>query len=90
MFPRDGHALADEGLARLEDAVRAAPDVLGFEELEIGVRAYNCLKRAGVQTMGDLTQKSYSELTAIPNFGERSIEEVVEALNQLGLSLREE
>ncbi len=61
-----------------------------IEELEIGVRAYNCLKRAGVQTIGDLTSKSFSELTAIPNFGERSIEEVVEALSQLGLSLREE
>lgn len=61
-----------------------------IEELEIGVRAYNCLKRAGVQTIGDLTAKSYSELTAIPNFGERSIEEVVEALNSLGLGLREE
>jgi DNA-directed RNA polymerase subunit alpha len=61
-----------------------------IEELEIGVRAYNCLKRAGVQTIGELTSKSFSELTAIPNFGERSIEEVVEALSQLGLSLREE
>ena len=61
-----------------------------IEELEIGVRAYNCLKRAGVQTIGDLTGKSYSELTAIPNFGERSIEEVVEALTSLGLGLREE
>ncbi len=61
-----------------------------IEELEIGVRAYNCLKRAGVQTIGDLTAKSFSELTAIPNFGERSIEEVVEALTSLGLSLRDE
>jgi DNA-directed RNA polymerase subunit alpha len=61
-----------------------------IEELEIGVRAYNCLKRAGVQTIGELTSKSFSELTAIPNFGERSIEEVVEALSHLGLSLREE
>ncbi len=61
-----------------------------IEELEIGVRAYNCLKRAGVQTIGDLTSKSFSELTAIPNFGERSIEEVVEALTSLGLSLRDE
>jgi DNA-directed RNA polymerase subunit alpha len=61
-----------------------------IEELEIGVRAYNCLKRADVQTIGGLTSKSFSELTAIPNFGERSIEEVVEARSQLGLSLREE
>src|SRR5919109_1131862 len=43
-----------------------------IEELEIGVRAYNCLKRAGIQTIGDLVQKSDSELNAIPNFGKRS------------------
>ena len=61
-----------------------------IEELEIGVRAYNCLKRAGVQTIGDLVQKSESELKAIPNFGDRSIEEVKEALTSLGLGLRED
>jgi len=59
-----------------------------IEELEIGVRAYNCLKRAGVQTIGDLLQKSESELKAIPNFGDRSIEEVKESLSSLGLGLR--
>jgi DNA-directed RNA polymerase subunit alpha len=61
-----------------------------IEELEIGVRAYNCLKRAGIQTIGDLVQKSESELKAIPNFGERSIDEVKESLTALGLSLRED
>ena len=61
-----------------------------IEELEIGVRAYNCLKRAGVQTVGDLVQRSESELNAIPNFGKRSTEEVKEALISLGLSLRDE
>jgi DNA-directed RNA polymerase subunit alpha len=61
-----------------------------IEELEIGVRAYNCLKRAGIQTVGDLIQRSESELNAIPNFGKRSTDEVIEALNQLGLSLRDE
>ncbi len=60
-----------------------------IEELEIGVRAYNCLKRAGIQTVGDLLQKSESELNAIPNFGKRSTEEVRESLAQLGLSLRD-
>jgi DNA-directed RNA polymerase subunit alpha len=59
-----------------------------IEELEIGVRAYNCLKRAGIQTIGELLQKSESELKAIPNFGDRSIDEVKEALASLGLSLR--
>ena len=61
-----------------------------IEELEIGVRAYNCLKRAGIQTVGDLVQRSESELNAIPNFGKRSTEEVKESLHALGLSLRDE
>jgi DNA-directed RNA polymerase subunit alpha len=61
-----------------------------IEELEVGVRAYNCLKRAGIQTVGDLVQRSESELNAIPNFGRRSTEEVIDALHQLGLSLRGE
>ena len=61
-----------------------------IEELEIGVRAYNCLKRAGIQTVGDLVQRSESELNAIPNFGKRSTEEVMEALHALGLNLRDE
>jgi DNA-directed RNA polymerase subunit alpha len=61
-----------------------------IEELEIGVRAYNCLKRAGIQTVGDLVTHSESELNAIPNFGKRSTEEVMEALHALGLSLRDE
>ena len=62
-------------------------DIL-IEELELGVRSYNCLKRAGVQTVGDLVQKSESELNAIPNFGRKSIEEVIETLEARGLSLR--
>jgi DNA-directed RNA polymerase subunit alpha len=83
------------------DGVGAAEAVLGpvstaegddrvIEELEIGVRAYNCLKRAGIQTVGDLVQRSESELNAIPNFGKRSTDEVKDALNALGLNLREE
>ena len=76
------------------DGVAAVPAVEGddrlIEELEIGVRAYNCLKRAGIQTVGDLVQRSESELNAIPNFGKRSTEEVKEALVALGLSLRDE
>jgi DNA-directed RNA polymerase subunit alpha len=62
-------------------------DIL-IEELELGVRSYNCLKRAGIQTVGDLLQKSESELNAIPNFGRKSIEEVIETLRARGLELR--
>lgn len=65
-------------------------DEILIEELELGVRSYNCLKRAGIQTVGDLVQKSESELSAIPNFGRKSIEEVIETLDARGLSLRPE
>ena len=82
---RDGGGVADPTLA---PATPAEGDDRLIEELEIGVRAYNCLKRAGIQTVGDLVQRSESELNAIPNFGKRSTEEVKEALNALGLSLR--
>jgi DNA-directed RNA polymerase subunit alpha len=59
-----------------------------IEELELGVRSYNCLKRVGIETIGDLVVKSESELAAIPNFGKKSIEEVKETLAQHGLTLR--
>ena len=64
----------------------AAPSLAGgmenfpIEELELGVRSYNCLKRVGIETIGDLVAKSESELAAIPNFGKKSIEEVKETL----------
>ena len=65
-------------------------DIL-IEELELGgVRSYNCLKRAGIQTVGDLISKSEGELNAIPNFGKKSIDEVIETLHARGLNLRDE
>ncbi len=63
-------------------------DEILIEELELGVRSYNCLKRAGVQTVGDLVRKTRSELNAIPNFGSKSIEEVIETLHARGLDLQ--
>jgi DNA-directed RNA polymerase subunit alpha len=61
-----------------------------IEELELGVRSYNCLKRAGIQTVGDLISKSEAELNAIPNFGKKSIDEVIETLEARGLHLRDD
>ncbi|MGA2469690.1 MAG: DNA-directed RNA polymerase subunit alpha [Solirubrobacteraceae bacterium] len=61
-----------------------------IEELELGVRSYNCLKRAGIQTVGDLISKSEAELNAIPNFGKKSIDEVIETLDARGLNLRDD
>jgi len=61
-----------------------------IEELELGVRSYNCLKRVGIETIGDLTSKSEAELAAIPNFGKKSIDEVRETLAAHGLTLKGE
>ena len=76
------------GLAAVP-AADGMDDIL-IEELELGVRSYNCLKRAGIQTIGDLVQKSENELSAIPNFGRKSIEEVKETLRVRGLGLRDD
>ena len=76
-------------LARAGGRTGGGPmDDILIEELELGVRSYNCLKRAGIQTVGDLIGKSEGELAAIPNFGKKSIDEVVETLTQRGLTLR--
>ncbi len=79
---------ADAGRANGGRAPNAMDDIL-IEELELGVRSYNCLKRAGIQTVGDLVSKSEGELNAIPNFGKKSIDEVIETLHARGLALRE-
>jgi DNA-directed RNA polymerase subunit alpha len=74
------------------DGIAAANglDEILIEELELGVRSYNCLKRAGVQTVGDLVRKSRTELSSIPNFGQKSIDEVIETLQARGLELQSE
>jgi DNA-directed RNA polymerase subunit alpha len=61
-----------------------------IEELNLTVRSYNCLKREGINAVGDLVQKSESELMDIRNFGQKSIDEVKAKLEELGLGLREE
>jgi DNA-directed RNA polymerase subunit alpha len=81
--------------AQAEMAAAEAPLAHGMEnfpieELELGVRSYNCLKRVGIETIGDLVVKSENELAAIPNFGKKSIEEVKETLATHGLNLRGE
>ena len=77
------------GPATAQRPTSGMDDIL-IEELELGVRSYNCLKRAGIQTVGDLVSKSENELAAIPNFGRKSIDEVVETLQARGLDLRED
>ena len=61
-----------------------------IEELNLSVRSYNCLKREGINTVGDVVQRSEQELMDIRNFGQKSIDEVKAKLEELGLNLREE
>src|SRR6516162_3526667 len=77
----DGGAMVDVQLAH-------GMENFPIEELELGVRSYICLKRVGIETIGDLVTKTENELAAIPNFGKKSIEEVKETLGQHGLRLR--
>jgi DNA-directed RNA polymerase subunit alpha len=83
----DGHGLS-VGAGGQPAALQGEEFGILIEELELGVRSYNCLKRAGIQTVGDLISKSEAELNAIPNFGKKSIDEVIETLHARGLGLR--
>src|SRR5215213_8138256 len=82
-------ALPSDGGAPVESLAHGMEN-FPIEELELGVRSYNCLKRVGIETIGDLVTKTESELAAIPNFGKKSIEEVKETLQAHGLGLQDE
>jgi DNA-directed RNA polymerase subunit alpha len=67
----------------------ASPDLeLPIEELELSERPRNCLKRARVDTIGQLVQKTEDDLLAITNFGSKSLDEVLQKLDERGLALR--
>jgi DNA-directed RNA polymerase subunit alpha len=83
-------AAATDGGTGAEPALAHGMENFPIEELELGVRSYNCLKRVGIETIGDLVVKTENELAAIPNFGKKSIEEVKETLATHGLTLRGE
>ncbi len=60
-----------------------------IEEIEFSVRAYNCLKRAGIHTMQDLIDKKEVEVTKIRNLGKKSLKEVIDKVNEMGLKFRD-
>ena len=88
-------------VAEMSDAPRAlelgdvgvlgsgSPDLdLAIEELDLSERPRNCLKRAQVNTVGELVKKTEDDLLAITNFGQKSLDEVLQKLDERGLSLR--
>ncbi|MBR3198819.1 MAG: DNA-directed RNA polymerase subunit alpha [Bacilli bacterium] len=71
----------DSKLKKLETSI---------DDLDFSVRAYNCLKRANINTLGDLTQKSELEMMKIRNLGKKSLKEVIDKIKDLGLKFRDE
>lgn len=61
-----------------------------IDDLDFSVRAYNCLKRAGVNTLGDLTAKSELEMMKVRNLGKKSLKEVIDKVKDMGLKFRED
>ncbi len=71
----------DSKLKKLETSI---------DDLDFSVRAYNCLKRANINTLGDLTQKTELEMMKIRNLGKKSLKEVMDKIKEMGLKFREE
>ena len=76
-------------VAAVEEEVEDDSNVpsMTIEELELSVRAYNCLKRASINSMAELLKKSEHDLLNIKNFGKKSSDEVIERLHHFGLDL---
>jgi len=97
IFLEDGAEDEEESAAESAMGEAEAPagrstgfDDTPIEELELGVRSYNCLKREGIESVGDLIARSEQELMCIPNLGHKTIEEVRERLEKNNLKLKGE
>jgi DNA-directed RNA polymerase subunit alpha len=76
-------------LGEVASVASGSPDLdLPIEDLDLSERPRNCLKRAQVNTIGELLEKTEDDLLAITNFGQKSLDEVIEKLDERGLSLR--
>lgn len=76
-------------LGEVSSSTRGSPDLdLAIEDLDLSERPRNCLKRAQVNTIGELLEKTHDELLAITNFGQKSLDEVLQKLDERGLALR--
>ena len=73
-----------------EETVKKIQLEMTIEELDLSVRSFNCLKRAGIDTVGDLTNRTQDEMIKVRNLGKKSLEEVIQKLDTMGLSLKKE
>ena len=79
--------LVDVMVEKDEDEIEKAI-VMNIDELELSVRSYNCLKRANINTVGELINKSEDDMMKVRNLGRKSLDEVINKLKDLGLSLK--
>ncbi|MCX7779964.1 MAG: DNA-directed RNA polymerase subunit alpha [Negativicutes bacterium] len=86
--PADQDDMADHFSEPPEDAGSKILE-MNIEDLDLSVRSYNCLKRAGINTVAELVQKSEEDMMKVRNLGRKSLEEVKKKLEELGLSLAE-
>ena len=61
---------------------------MSIEDMDLSVRSYNCLKRAGIHTVEDLTKKSEDDMLKVRNLGRKSLDEVISKLRSYGLDLK--
>ena len=73
-----------------EETIKEKVLEMTIEELDMSVRSFNCLKRAGIDTVEDLTNKTEDEMIRVRNLGKKSLEEVIQKLHSLGLDLKKE
>ena len=83
------HAKTAEIMVEKEDNEKEKVLEMSIDELELSVRSYNCLKRAGINTVEELTNKTAEDMMKVRNLGRKSLEEVLSKLKELGLSLRQ-
>jgi len=81
------HAKHAEILVEKEETKKEKVLEMTIEELDLSVRSYNCLKRAGINTVEDLTNRTEEDMMKVRNLGRKSLEEVLQKLGALGLSL---
>lgn len=73
-----------------EETIKEKVLEMTIEELDMSVRSFNCLKRAGIDTVEDLTNRTEEEMIKVRNLGKKSLEEVIQKLGSLGLSLKKD
>jgi DNA-directed RNA polymerase subunit alpha len=81
------HAKHTEIMVEKEETKKEKVLEMTIEELDLSVRSYNCLKRAGINTVEDLTNRTEEDMMKVRNLGRKSLEEVLQKLQALGLAL---